>query len=74
MVGLAQLLLKSNAGYCLIEDYAACLEQRSEWFQLAENTKDDTGVLIMRVRLFFMAYAYYQYVCCFTWMRLMILF
>lgn len=51
MVGLAQLLLKSNAGYCLIEDYAACLEQRSEWFQLEENTKDDTGVLIMRVRL-----------------------
>lgn len=52
MVGLAQLLLKSNAGHCLIEDYAACLEQRSEWFQLSENTKDDIGVLIMRVRLF----------------------
>lgn len=49
MVGLVQLLLKSNAGSCLIEDYAACLELRSEACQIIENTSEDPGVLILQV-------------------------
>lgn len=49
MVGLVQLLLKSNAASCLIEDYAACLELRSEDCQVIENTSDDPGVLIFQV-------------------------
>lgn len=49
MVGLVQLLLKSNAANCLIEDYAACLELRSEESQLIENSTDDPGVLILQV-------------------------
>lgn len=49
MVGLVQLLLKSNAASCLIEDYAACLELRSEDCQVIENTSDDPGVLILQV-------------------------
>lgn len=49
MVGLVQLLLKSNAASCLIEDYAACLELRSEDCQVVENTSDDPGVLILQV-------------------------
>ena len=50
MVGLVQLLLKSNAASSLIEDYAACLELRSEECQIIENSSDDPGVLIMQVR------------------------
>lgn len=49
MVGLVQLLLKSNAASSLIEDYAACLELRSEECQIIENSSDDPGVLIMQV-------------------------
>ena len=49
MVGLVQLLLKSNAASCLVEDYAACLELRSEESQLIENSTDDPGVLILQV-------------------------
>ena len=49
MVGLVQILLKSNAASCLIEDYAACLELRSEDSQIIENTSDDPGVLILQV-------------------------
>ncbi|KAK9947570.1 hypothetical protein M0R45_003188 [Rubus argutus] len=49
MVGLVQLLLKSNAASCLIEDYAACLELRSEDCQVVENTSDDPGVLILQL-------------------------
>ncbi|OVA00429.1 Nucleoporin Nup186/Nup192/Nup205 [Macleaya cordata] len=49
MVGLVQLLLKSNAAHCLIEDYAACLELRSEESQIIENSRDDTGVLIIQL-------------------------
>ncbi|KAH0970347.1 hypothetical protein GBA52_022503 [Prunus armeniaca] len=49
MVGLVQLLLKSNAGSCLIEDYAACLELRSEACQIIENTSEDPGVLILQL-------------------------
>ncbi|KAL6226355.1 hypothetical protein ACLB2K_000317 [Fragaria x ananassa] len=49
MVGLVQLLLKSNAASCLIEDYAACLELRSEDSQVIENTSDDPGVLILQL-------------------------
>ncbi|KAI5320580.1 hypothetical protein L3X38_040288 [Prunus dulcis] len=49
MVGLVQLLLKSNAGSCLIEDYAACLELRSEACQITENTSEDPGVLILQL-------------------------
>lgn len=49
MVGLVPLLLKSNAAHSLIEDYAACLELHSEESQTIENSKDDTGVLIIQV-------------------------
>lgn len=51
MVGLVQLLLKSNASNSLIEDYAACLELRSEELQNLENNNDDPGILIMQVCL-----------------------
>ncbi|ESW10307.1 hypothetical protein PHAVU_009G198200 [Phaseolus vulgaris] len=49
MVGLVQLLLKCNASNSLIEDYAACLESRSEEFQSLENSSDDPGILIMQL-------------------------
>ncbi|KAL5547863.1 hypothetical protein UlMin_003094 [Ulmus minor] len=49
MVGLVQLLLKSNAGNCLVEDYAACLELRTEESQFIENSSDDPGVLILQL-------------------------
>lgn len=49
MAGLVQLLLKSNASSSLIEDYAACLELRSEEFQNLENNNDDPGILIMQL-------------------------
>ncbi|KAG8654366.1 nuclear pore complex protein NUP205 isoform X3 [Manihot esculenta] len=49
MVGLVQLLLKSNAATCLVEDYAACLELRSEECQIIENSANDPGVLIMQL-------------------------
>ncbi|XP_058074466.1 nuclear pore complex protein NUP205 [Magnolia sinica] len=49
MVGLVQLLLKSNAASSLIEDYAACLELRSEECQVIENTRDDAGILILQL-------------------------
>ncbi|KAG6723921.1 hypothetical protein I3842_03G232400 [Carya illinoinensis] len=49
MVGLVQLLLQSSAASSLIEDYAACLELRSEECQMIENSSDDPGVLIMQL-------------------------
>ncbi|OMO81108.1 hypothetical protein CCACVL1_12606 [Corchorus capsularis] len=49
MVGLVQLLLKSNAAIALAEDYAACLECRSQECQVIENSGDDPGVLIMQL-------------------------
>jgi nuclear pore complex protein Nup205 len=55
MVGLIQLLLKSNASNSLIEDYAACLEARSEESQNVENNNNnnnnDPGILILQVRV-----------------------
>lgn len=51
MVGLVQLLLKSNASNSLIEDYAACLESRSEESQNVDDNNDDPGILIMQVCL-----------------------
>ncbi|KAH9761847.1 nuclear pore complex protein NUP205 [Citrus sinensis] len=49
MVGLVQLLLKYNAASSLVEDYAACLELRSEESQIIEKSGDDPGVLIMQL-------------------------
>lgn len=49
MVGLVQLLIKSNAAGSLIEDYAACLELRSEECQIIEDSREDSGVLILQV-------------------------
>ncbi|XP_022729587.1 nuclear pore complex protein NUP205 isoform X3 [Durio zibethinus] len=49
MVGLVQLLLKSNAATSLVEDYAACLELRSQECQVIENSGDDPGILIMQL-------------------------
>ena len=49
MVGLVQLLLKSNTASSLVEDYASCLELRSEECHVIENSGDDPGVLIMQV-------------------------
>lgn len=52
MVGLVQLLLKYNAASSLVEDYAACLELRSEESQIVENSGEDPGVLIMQVSFY----------------------
>lgn len=49
IIGLVQLLLKSNATSSLIEDYAACLELRTEESQVIENSADDPGVLILQL-------------------------
>ncbi|KAL0346578.1 UNVERIFIED_CONTAM: Nuclear pore complex protein [Sesamum calycinum] len=49
MVGLSQLLLRSHSANGLIEDYAACLELRSEECQIIEDSSVDPGVLIMQV-------------------------
>lgn len=49
IIGLVQLLLKSNAAGSLVEDYAACLELRAEESQVIENSADDPGVLIMQL-------------------------
>ncbi|XP_065850095.1 nuclear pore complex protein NUP205 [Euphorbia lathyris] len=49
VVGLVQLLLKSNAASNLAEDYAVCLESRSEGHQVMENSANDPGVLIMQL-------------------------
>lgn len=43
------MLIKINAANSLIEDYAACLEQRLEEGEVVENSSDDLGVLIMQV-------------------------
>ncbi|XP_031385732.1 nuclear pore complex protein NUP205 isoform X2 [Punica granatum] len=48
MVGLVQLLLKSNDGNVLIEDYAACLESRLDESQEIEHA-NDPGILIMQL-------------------------
>ncbi|XP_073116730.1 nuclear pore complex protein NUP205 isoform X3 [Elaeis guineensis] len=49
LVGLVQLLLKSSAAKCLIEDFATCLELRFDEYQVIENTKDDVGILILQL-------------------------
>ncbi|KAK8287192.1 hypothetical protein V6Z11_D07G041700 [Gossypium hirsutum] len=49
MVGLVQLLLKSNVSTSLVEDYASCLEFRSQECQVIENSRDDPGILIMQL-------------------------
>ncbi|RAL44221.1 hypothetical protein DM860_016467 [Cuscuta australis] len=49
MVGLVQLLLKSNVAGCLVEDYAACLELRSEECQSIEDMSEDPCILILQI-------------------------
>ncbi|KAH7657158.1 nuclear pore complex protein Nup205 protein [Dioscorea alata] len=49
IIGLVQLLLKSNAANVLIADFASCLELRFEECQVIENTKEDPGVLILQL-------------------------
>ncbi|KAK2966314.1 hypothetical protein RJ640_018125, partial [Escallonia rubra] len=49
MVGLVAVLLKSNSASSLVEDYAACLELRSEECQISEDSSNDLGVLIIQV-------------------------
>ncbi|XP_010688007.2 nuclear pore complex protein NUP205 [Beta vulgaris subsp. vulgaris] len=49
MVGLVQLLLNSNAASSLVEDYASCLEIRSQESQSVDNSSDDLGVLILQL-------------------------
>ncbi|KAL5729570.1 hypothetical protein ACHQM5_002502 [Ranunculus cassubicifolius] len=49
MIGLVQLLLKSNATKCLIEDYATCLDLRSEEYHAIEDTAEDIGVLVIQL-------------------------
>lgn len=48
MVGLVQLLLQSHAASSLVEDYASCLEIRSQENQNMDNSSDDLGVLILQ--------------------------
>lgn len=63
MVGLSQLLLKSGTASTFIEDYAACLEMRSEECQIIEDSSTDPGVLIMQVSIFclFLWKLYWKY-------------
>ncbi|KAL9242432.1 hypothetical protein vseg_016427 [Gypsophila vaccaria] len=49
MMELVQLLLKSNAANSLVEDYASCLEIRSQESQKIEDSSDDSGVLILQL-------------------------
>ncbi|KAL6558481.1 hypothetical protein OROMI_018831 [Orobanche minor] len=49
IIALSQLLLKSNYANGLIEDYAACLDLRSEDCQIYEDSSVDPGVLIMQL-------------------------
>ncbi|XP_031489765.1 nuclear pore complex protein NUP205 isoform X2 [Nymphaea colorata] len=49
MVELVPLLLESGSADSLIEDYAACLEVRSEETQALDNISDDSGVLILQL-------------------------
>ncbi|XP_051130999.1 nuclear pore complex protein NUP205 [Andrographis paniculata] len=49
MVGLSQLLMKSTSANTMIEDYAACLELRSEESHSIEDSSVDPGVLIMQL-------------------------
>uniref|UniRef100_A0A1J3IWV9 Nuclear pore complex protein NUP205 n=1 Tax=Noccaea caerulescens TaxID=107243 RepID=A0A1J3IWV9_NOCCA len=49
LVGLVPMLIKTNAANSLIEDYASCLELRLEEGEVAENSCDDLGVLIMQL-------------------------
>ncbi|XP_057538767.1 nuclear pore complex protein NUP205 isoform X1 [Amaranthus tricolor] len=49
MVGLVQLLLQSHAASSLVEDYASCLEIRSQENQNMDNSSDDLGVLILQL-------------------------
>ncbi|KAE8668521.1 NUP205 protein [Hibiscus syriacus] len=49
MVGLVQLLLKSDVATSLVEDYAACLELQLQECQVIENSGDDPGILIMQL-------------------------
>ncbi|CAH9088046.1 unnamed protein product [Cuscuta europaea] len=49
MAGLVQLLLKSNLAGSLVEDYAACLELRSEECQFIEDMREDPGILILQL-------------------------
>lgn len=49
MVGLVQLLVKSNAANSLVEDYASCLETRLQESQNIENCSVDLGVLILQL-------------------------
>ncbi|KAL6555058.1 hypothetical protein OROGR_006316 [Orobanche gracilis] len=49
IIALPQLLLKSNYANGLIEDYAACLDLRSEDCQIYEDSSVDPGVLIMQL-------------------------
>lgn len=58
MAGLCQLLLQFNAPTALVEDYAACLELRSEETQVIENVGDDQGVLILQV-----SPKFYKFLC-----------
>ncbi|VFQ73605.1 unnamed protein product [Cuscuta campestris] len=49
MVGLVQLLLKSNVAGCLVEDYASCLELCSEECQSIEDMSEDPCILILQL-------------------------
>ncbi|KAF3631057.1 hypothetical protein FXO37_28190 [Capsicum annuum] len=51
MAGLVQLLLKSNAAGSLVEDYAACLEFRSEECQIIKDCREDSVALVMMMGL-----------------------
>lgn len=49
MVELVPLLLKSHAASSLVEDYASCLEIRSQESQNMDSSSDDLGVLILQL-------------------------
>lgn len=49
MPQLVSVIIEAGAASALIEDYAACLETRTEEPQVSESPDEDIGSLILRV-------------------------
>ena len=47
---LVSIILEAGIADGLTEDYAACLEARSQEIQAPESLKEDIGVLILQVK------------------------
>eukprot|EP01018_Ginkgo_biloba_P012319 Gb_31636 [translate_table: standard] len=51
MVQLVSIIMEADVAANLIEDYATCLEARSQEFQAIENANEDTGFLILQLHI-----------------------